>query len=112
MARAGPSKAAKKPSPAVELPAVKADELATDQRAEPLQRLAPGGVAELSRFRRRADDVREGSASPKAPAPGTDNQHYARRETFQRTRQEGEDKAPLMLAIPVHRLVQNRLVEP
>jgi hypothetical protein len=42
-----------------QLGTVEANELASDQRVVFLQELAPGGIAELCRLRRRTDDVRE-----------------------------------------------------
>jgi len=60
IARAGPSKVAKKPSPAVvELASAKLVELAPDERVVPADELRPAGVAELGRLLGRADDVCE-----------------------------------------------------
>ena len=60
IARAGPSKVAKKPSPAVSISwPSKRLELLPDDGVMPLQQLAPAPVAELGRLLGRADDVRE-----------------------------------------------------
>ena len=60
IARAGPSNAAKNPSPAVSTSRPrKRVELAPDDGVMPLDELAPRPVAELRRLSRRADDVGE-----------------------------------------------------